>query len=947
MNALLIFNAQAAAGRAASLLPKVQQALQAFITVTAFGMLVLSAMVNQHHQDLKKIRAATIATREAMDSIHECYWRYDKNLYLEVWASGSNGQIHLSGLERVGLSLQDQLTHWAQKGRYGPGIPDKLANDRYRQYQDGKIATYEQRYHSDRLIEIRRYRTEDGGYTVTETDITDQVELEKSAMANEALFKAFLANTPHISAIKSLEGRYLHVSESPCQFYGISADSIVGRYSAEVIDPEFAEQLKQDEAYCLESRQIKHYETTQKTPRGLRTLDIIRFPVIDSANNILAVGGVYTDITEFRKQRSQLIESEERHRLTLESVGSGGWDLDTVNQKIFLSDRLLSLLDYDPQNTDVSLENVLNNIHPEDRTLVSQAFISHVKGESTHHECEIRVKNRQGNYLWMLMRGAAVSYDDNGKVTRIVGANFNIDDKKKSEQNIIRSEARFRNLTEGSLQGIAVFDSDWEIRFVNQALASLLEFESVEQLLALKNWARCIPDHELKRMQDYRLRRLTGKNAPTQYETDLITRTGKLVNVLISVRLTEWNQQVAFQYVIFDVSEQKKIELELLQSEQRYRHLFETAPVSLWEMDWSGIKAVVDELRRKGITKIVKHLKKHPELLGKRKDYSTLIDINAETLRIYGAKSKSEFKAMIQNSLWSDSDYRLIDRIDAFLSGNRRNVLITQATRMDGSRFPVRMTTELAGQDPEDWSQVYVSDVDISEEVEAAEKLNNYQNKLREMAAEMSLAEEGERRKIASGLHDGTVQNLILCKMHISTLKSGLKNNKSLNIANDTLELLDQSLSETRSMIFDLSPPVLYELGLNAAIEWYAEQFQQRTGIETTTDLSIEPAGIKKDLRIVLFQAVRELLININKHANASTARITTQTKKDRLRIVVEDNGIGFEVADSSQQQNKSGGFGLFSLHERLGLLGSKMQIHSSRDGTEVRISSPLDNGSL
>lgn len=544
----------------------------------------------------------------------------------------------------------------------------------------------------------------------------------------------------------------------------------------------------------------------------------------------------------------------------------------------------------------------------------------------------------------MLVRGLAVERDEHGRVTRMVGANFDIDDRKQAEEALLQSEEKFRNLAEGSLQGFAVFDASWKIEYVNSALASILGYPDTQALVG-NNWTRCIPEHELKRMQKYRDRRLQlDPKAPPQYETDLVRYDGSVIHVLIGVRLIEWNQHTAFQYIVFDITDQKNAELALAESEQHYRQLFQTAPVSLWEQDWSGIKQLIDRLQEQGHENVIEYIRMHPQEIGREANVYKVIDVNAETLRLFGTRNKQNLIDSIQNRPWLECESGLLDRIEIFLDGQRRAIVESEANREDGSSIPVRITSEIVAEDTSDWSRVYTTYQDTTDEIISSKRLEEYRDELRSLAGRISLAEESERRRIASDLHDGTIQNLVVARMKMLALRKRLRTEQSKQLIDESTELLDSSLSETRSLIFDLSPPVLYELGLEAGIVWLTEQFKQRTGIKVEFKPGKTKIALAHDLKVVLFQTVRELLVNIAKHAQADKVSIEWREHANCLDLRITDNGIGFDSSAIGTKVSAEGGFGLFSIRERLNLVGTSFVIDSSNKGTRVSIKAPLNN---
>ena len=277
------------------------------------------------------------------------------------------------------------------------------------------------------------------------------------------------------------------------------------------------------------------------------------------------------------------------------------------------------------------------------------------------------------------------------------------------------------------------------------------------------------------------------------------------------------------------------------------------------------------------------------------------------------------------------------------IAGKRRSSYRTSTVRENGEIFEIIRNCELISSDRDDWSLVLVSVQDISQEVEAARQLEAYQGELRLLAGQISLAEESERRRISSELHDGTIQNLVLARIHLAKLKQSLETGDSRALADNINELLESSLKDTRSLIFEISPPVLYELGLEPAVEWLAEHYKQRTGVEIIITSDHGKTELSEELKIVLFQATRELLVNVAKHAQAKSVSVDWTHERERVILVVVDDGIGFDVDAARRRQASAGGFGLFAVRERLKLLGADIEIQASQKGTRVTITAPAD----
>jgi signal transduction histidine kinase len=212
--------------------------------------------------------------------------------------------------------------------------------------------------------------------------------------------------------------------------------------------------------------------------------------------------------------------------------------------------------------------------------------------------------------------------------------------------------------------------------------------------------------------------------------------------------------------------------------------------------------------------------------------------------------------------------------------------------------------------------------------------------RLRELAREVALAEERQRRAIALDLHDHLGQALAFIRMQLSDLQGDVVFSGFEGRIEGITSLLDKAIAYTRTLTAQISPPVLYELGFQPAVAWLADQVSSKHGlpvrVHATGDASVEEeAG-----RIMLFLAVRELLINAVKHSNARRAEILLDGDDDTVRVEVRDDGEGFDPEAPTCRE----GFGLFSIAERIRSLGGTVHIDSA-PGTGTRVALTIPRG--
>jgi len=203
------------------------------------------------------------------------------------------------------------------------------------------------------------------------------------------------------------------------------------------------------------------------------------------------------------------------------------------------------------------------------------------------------------------------------------------------------------------------------------------------------------------------------------------------------------------------------------------------------------------------------------------------------------------------------------------------------------------------------------------------------------------MTEQRERRRLAEVLHDHIQQLLVAAKYRLSGLAHS-SDSMQREATQKIEELIDESIAASRSLTAELSPPILHDGGLNAGLEWLARRMADRQGLHV--DLDLEEIGfVRDDLKILLFECVRELLFNVAKHARTSVAAVSLRRIDDFARLTVSDQGTGFDPGHFARAAGTDKGFGLFSVRERLELFGGKMEIDSAPGkGSRVFLSLPL-----
>jgi signal transduction histidine kinase len=215
-------------------------------------------------------------------------------------------------------------------------------------------------------------------------------------------------------------------------------------------------------------------------------------------------------------------------------------------------------------------------------------------------------------------------------------------------------------------------------------------------------------------------------------------------------------------------------------------------------------------------------------------------------------------------------------------------------------------------------------------------------DRLRSLASELTLSEELTRKKIAQTLHDEVGQTLALARMKISSAHNLPKDEAMEKIIQEQQDMLALAIQQTRALMTEISPPGLHDLGIGAAIDWMAERMSSEHGIAIETVKTGDVSDLEQDLKIMLYQMTKELLVNIVKHSGASHVLVAVERDDHTISIKAKDDGRGFDAKGVGSPAS-DGGFGLFSIRERLKSYNGSLHIESQKGkGTTASIRLPV-----
>jgi PAS domain S-box-containing protein len=472
--------------------------------------------------------------------------------------------------------------------------------------------------------------------------------------------------------------------------------------------------------------------------------------------------------------------------------------------------------------------------------------------------------------------------------------------RKRAEEELLR----LSNAVRMSTDSIVISDLEVKIVEVNEATLRMYGTDNKGDLVGKNSYDLIAPEDREKAIASAKevLERGYTKNR----EYHIITKDGSTILVAMNTAIMKDvdGKPTGFVAVSRDITERKESEKALRESEEFSSSLLNNAPNPVLVINPDTSVRYVNPALEKltGFSSA--------ELINRKIPYPWWTE---ETLE----KTSKELK-------------------EAMSKGAERLEIMFQ--KKNGERFWVEITSRPIRRHGE--LDHYLSNwVDITERKKAEEELQHHSERLRVMAMQLSDAQERERQRLSQELHDRVGQNLTALGINLSMVRTQLPEEAVApvrSILDDSQSVLEQTAEIIRDVMADLRPPVLEDYGLVAALRWYADRFASRTGISVTVQGKGLIPRLNTSSENTLFRIVQETLTNVAKHAQATKVTVIVVVKKRAVRLVITDDGVGFNVADVINS-NVQQGWGLTTMSERVKSLGGSFDIES-RPGHGTRV---------
>jgi len=724
--------------------------------------------------------------------------------------------------------------------------------------------------------------------------------------ASDRRFRAIFDQSFPYLGLMSTDGRLLEANRSALEGSGIRESDVIGKRFWETPwwthSPELQQKLRLATEAAARGETVR-FETTHRRVNGqLHYFDFSLKPVRNERGEVVLLIPEGHDITERKRVEEALGLSEARYRTLIESAPEAIVVLD-AESGVFadFNEKACELFGVSAEALralgPVELSPPRQPDGRESREVAAEYVRQSVAGASPVFD-------------WMHRTPAGKEVPCEVRLVRlpfrerilIRGSVTDISERKRAEEALKQSEERYRLIVENQTEFVVKWLPDGTRTFANESYCrhfgisesecigtSFFPVVSAETRGAFMQMIASLTP-ETPQATGEQLCTVAGGELRWQEWTRRGTfdARGKLVEVLSTGR---------------DITERKRVEEELRQSEERFRGAFEFAAIGMGLVAPDGRWLRVNQ----SLCDIVGYTER--ELLAL--DFQTIThpdDLHADL---------DYLRQMLEGSI----AYYHLEKRYIHKQGGTVWILLSVSLLRDRKGEPLYFISQVQN---------------ISERKSAQETLQAYTNRLKALSHQILETQETERRRLARELHDEIGQMLTTIGLRLYQLKAGCPEEMQSAIDEDIV-FVNQAIGQVREMSLNLRPPMLDVLGLEATLRWYAENQRQRTGLDVQMVGHLEGTRSDPELEISCFRIVQESITNVLRHARAKHVWIELRQEEAEFNVVIRDDGIGFDVADMQTRAGQGGSFGILAMRERVDLLGGRMEIESAPDrGTRV-----------
>jgi PAS domain S-box-containing protein len=760
-------------------------------------------------------------------------------------------------------------------------------------------------------------------------DITERKRAEEALTRSEQWFRSVVEHTQDALLIDDTAGRILFVNDRFLDLVGVSREEFSNLRMEVYIAPEFLQKLRdRHEARMRGVDQPTHFEYQGLRRDGKRLwLEVDVAVIRDEKGEITNTQSTIRDITD-RKQAEDVL----RYQAKL---------LDNIFDAIVSTDASFRVKTWNKGAERIygwAAEEAIGK-HPD--VLFQSEFVGISKEEAYRQlmekgfsESEVIHRDRHGRKV-VIHANVTLLKNERGDIGGTLGVLRDVTERKEAQESLRESEERLRLAIEAG--GLAYWEIDLTTGEVipSRRLREMFGLSPISDRELREHWRPRFHEEDRQRVRQavddsargvpcriqYRIRTPDGSVRWQQCQAMPIPDSaGKFTRLIGMVAdITDHKQAEEALRKAKDELEQRVVErtAELSRSQARLDTIFRASPAGIFlaELEDGGRVLEVND----ACPRLIGY--QAQDVVGRRSTDLNIL-VNPDDRRRSAEMLKRDGRVENMELQYRHKSGEIV-------------VVLLNALPVDMDGVPCILGTIL----------------DITQRKRAEEQLKEANlglersaSRLRALTLELTRVEQRERRRIAELLHDHLQQLLVAAKLNIAALSQDRLEEKQRDSAGRAMAALDQAIMQSKSLAVELNPPILREGGLAYGLQWLGRSMRQTHGMAVEVEAQDTGAHSDQEVRIMLFNAVRELLLNVLKHANVKSARVEmSMLPGHQIRVVVSDRGCGFARKVSGSANEVESGLGLLAIRERLESLGGAMEVESHPgQGSRITLTAPF-----
>lgn len=786
-------------------------------------------------------------------------------------------------------------------------------------------------------------------------DITERKQTERALKENEEKYRTLTENLP-IGIYRNTpggKGKFIEVNNALVDMFGFKDReamlkvNVSSLYVSSGTRKKFSDKLNSEG--FVHNEELRLLRTDGSTFIGSSSARAIK----DENGKITHYDGYIENVTERKELMEGIVQERDRSQLYLDIAGVMFIALDCAGNIILANQKTCEIIGK-PEKELIG-KNWFDNYLPKDvRSNVKDVFKNLMDGSIEVTEFyENEILTVSGEKRLIAWHNSQIK-DDAGKTVGIVSSGLDITESKEDEElrkqlyeasrnlaesldiNVVlnRLSKQARSLLKCNGVTIYMFEDDqktlkpvvcYDPPYTKQVLAVKIDIDKSFTGQAIKEKTGKIFNYHDNIKGAFHIKGTPKTDMDNLIVSPLIID-GEVIGALTLVRakipFTDRDLNIVNTFAVYgstaiknanihkqilhEIEERKQAQALLKESHHRYESIFNGAVDGIVYSDWKG--------------KILSVNSAFTKLIGMKKD-----DLIEKKLILCA-----------EGNLFGESLRKTLKFIKRALKGDAiKDYLI----KIKGAELEFSTPNEkgLAG--------LTIMIRDVTERNKARKNIELHQKNLATLSNELTMAEEKAKRHLAITLHDKLGQYLILANFKNNELNKKVKKPEHKKIISEISDFLEDAINESRNITYELSPPVLYVMGLVPAINWKLDEIEKNNNIKTSLINRSKSYEIDKRGQIILYRSISELLQNVIKHSKADKVNVSFRLLTNDYRITVSDNGVGFDFKSIRNKVLAQKKFGLFSIMERIKYIGGRVEIDAKhRRGTKIIINMPIKN---